>query len=60
MILMMMIMMMNCFRGMVNRRKAFNLISIRDHCQRSAPLQISDTPRTGFEPPQNLSPVLVE
>ena len=35
-------MMMNFFCGMVDRRKAFSLISSRDHCQRSSPLQISD------------------
>ena len=33
--------MMNCFCGMVDRRKAFSLISSRDHCQRSSPSQIS-------------------
>ena len=32
------------FCGTVDRRKAFRLISSRDHCQRSSPLQISDTP----------------
>ena len=37
-------MMMNCFCGMVDRRKAFSLISSRDHCQRSSPLRISDMP----------------
>ena len=41
---------MNCFCGMVDRRKAFSLISSRDHCQRSSPSRISDTPRAGFEP----------
>ena len=46
---------MNCFCSVVDRRKAFSLISIRDHCQRSSPSQISDTPRAGFEPAQNLS-----
>ena len=35
-------MMMNCFCGMVDRQKAFSLISSWDHCQRSSPLQISD------------------
>ena len=55
MMMSMMMMMVNCFSGMVDRRKAFNLISSRDHCQRSSPLRISDTPRTGFEPAQNLS-----
>ena len=43
MMMMMMMMMMNCFCGLVDRRKAFSLISSRDHCQRSSPLQISDT-----------------
>ena len=27
----------DCFCGMVDRRKAFSLISSRDHCQRSSP-----------------------
>ena len=40
-------MMMNCFCGMVDRRKAIRLISI-------------DTPRAVFEPAQNLSSGLVE
>ena len=31
-VMMMMMMMMNCFYGMVDRRKAFSLISSRDHC----------------------------
>ena len=44
-----------CFCGMVDRRKAFSLISNRDHCQRSSASQISDTPRTGFESVQSLS-----
>ena len=55
-----MMMMMNCFCGMVDRRKAFSLISSRDHCQRSSPSRISDMPREGFEPVQNLSLGLVE
>ena len=38
------LMMMNCFCGIVDRRKAFSFISSRDHCQRSSPLRISDTP----------------
>ena len=58
--MMMMMVMMSCFCGMVDRRKAFSLISSRDHCQRSSPSQISDTPRAGFEPSQNLSLGLVE
>ena len=48
--------MMNCFCGMVDRQKAFSLISSRDHCLRSSPSQISDLPRAGFESAQNLSP----
>ena len=52
--------MMNCFCGMVDRQKAFSLISSRDHCQRSSPLRISNMPRSGFEPAQNLSSGLVE
>ena len=55
-----MMMMMNCFCGMVDRRKAFNVISSRDHCQRSSPSRISDKPRARFEPAQNLSSGLVE
>ena len=47
-------MMMNCFCGMVDRRKAFSLISRREHCQRSSPLRISNTPRAGFESAQTL------
>ena len=49
-----MMMMMNCLSGMVDRRKAFSLISSREHCQRSSPSRISDTPRAGFEPAHNL------
>ena len=50
-----MMMIMNCFWGMADRQKAFSLISSRDHCQRSLPSHISDTPWPGFEPAQNLS-----
>ena len=53
-------MMMKCFCCMVDRRKAFSLISSRGHCQRSSPLEISDTPPAGFEPAQSLSSGLVE
>ena len=56
----MMMMMMNRFCGMVDRLKAISVISSRDHCQRSSPSRISDTPRAGFEPAQNLSSGLVE
>ena len=48
------------FCDMVDQRKAFSLISSQDHCQRSSPLRISDTPQAGFEPAQNLSSGLVE
>ena len=57
---MMMMMMMNCFCSMVDWRKAFSLISSRDHCQRSSPSRISDTLRAGFEPAQNLSSDFVD
>ena len=60
MVKMIMMMMMNCFCGMIDGRKAFSLISSQNHCQRSSPSQISDTPRAGFEPAQNLSSGLVE
>ena len=55
-----MMIIMNCFCGMVDRRKAFSLISSWDHCQRSSPSRIFDTPQAGFEPVQNLSSALVE
>ena len=60
MMMMMMMMIMNCLCGMVDRRKAFSLISSRDHCQRSSPSRISDTPWARFEPAQNLGSGLVE
>ena len=50
-----MMMMINCFCSMLDRRKAFSLISSQGHCQRSSPSRISDTPRGGFETAQNLS-----
>ena len=53
-------MMMNCFCGMVDRRKVFTPFSSRDHYQRFSPSQISDTPRAGFEIAQNLSSDFVE
>ena len=58
--MMMMMMMMNCFCSMVDWRKAFSLISSRDHCQRSSPSRISDTLWAGFEPAQNLSSDFVD
>ena len=50
---------MNCFCGMVDRRKTFSLISSRDHCQRSSPSRIFDTPRAGFEPAHDLNSVVI-
>ena len=58
--MMKMMMMMNSFCGIVDRRKVFRLISSRDQFQRSSPSRISDTPRAEFEPAQNLSSGLVE
>ena len=37
---MMMMMMMNCFCGIVDPRKAFSLLSSQDNCQRSSPSRI--------------------
>ena len=48
------------FCGMVYRQKILSRISSWDHCQRSSPSRISDMPRAGFEPSQNLSSGLVE
>ena len=53
-------MIMNCFCGMVYRRKAFSLISSRGDWQRSSPSQISDTPPAGPELVQNQSSSFVE
>ena len=60
MMMMMMMMMINCFCGMVDQRKAFSLISSQNHCQRSSPSRISDTPWAGFEPAQSLRSGLVQ
>ena len=46
-------MMMNCFCGVVDRRKGLRLNSSRDHCQRFSPSQISDSPRVVFKSSQN-------
>ena len=51
---------MNCFCGMVDQWKVFSFISSWDHCQRSSSLRISDMPRAGFEPEQNLISGLAE
>ena len=55
-----MMMMMNCFCGMVDWRKAFSPTSSRDDCQRSSPSRVSYTQQAGVEPAQNLSSGLVE
>ena len=52
--------MMNFFWGIVDRQKTFSLISSRHHCHRSSLSSISNTPRAGFEPAQNLSSGFVE
>ena len=56
----MMMMMMNCFCGMVNQRDALSLISSQVHCQISSSSRTSGTPRAGHKPAQNLSSDLVE
>ena len=55
-----MIMIINCFQGMVEQWKVLSLISSQNHCLRFSPLQISDMPLAGFEPAQNLSSGFVE
>ena len=52
--------MMIYFCGLVDRQKTFSLISSRLHCPRSSLSRISNTPRAGFEPAQNLSSGFVE
>ena len=61
MMMMMMIMIMIIFFfGMFVQRKMVSLISCRDHCNRSSPSWISNTPLASSERVQNLSPGLVE
>ena len=55
-----MMMIMNCFCGIIDRRKVVSLISRQDHCRRYSPMRISNTPRAGFELAQNLSSGFVE
>ena len=50
-----MMMMLNCFSSIFDRQKTFCLISSRDHCQRSPPLHISNTPGAGFNTAWNLT-----
>ena len=45
MIMKMMMVMMNCFCGMVDRRNVVSPISSRNHCRRSSTSQLSDTPQ---------------
>ena len=45
---------------MVDPRKRFGHFSSGDHCQRTSPSRISNRPREGFEPVQNLSSGVVE
>ena len=52
--------MLNCFCGIVDQQKVLSLIFSRDQFQKSSPSRISDTPRAGFEPTQNLSSGFVE
>ena len=47
--MMMMMMIMNCFFRIIDRRQVLSLISTQDHCQRFSPSQISDTTPAGFE-----------
>ena len=42
--------MMNCFCGIGDRQKAFSFISSWNHCQRTSPLWVSDTPGAAYEP----------
>ena len=48
--MMTMMMMMNRFCGMVDRRMAFSLISTRNYSQRFSASRISNRPRTGVQP----------
>ena len=60
MMMMRIMMMMNCFCGLVDRRKTFNLISSRDHFQRPSSSRIFDTPGARYEPAKNQSSGFVE
>ena len=53
-------MIMNCFCGIIKRRKILSLISSLDHSQRFSPCQISDTPWAGFEPLQTLNVIFLK
>lgn len=47
--------MINCFWGIIDRRKAISIASSRDLCQRFSPSRISDLTLTWFEPALKLS-----
>ena len=51
----MIIIIINCFCGMVDQQEVVSLISRLGHCQKFSPLWISGMPGAGFEPVQNLS-----
>ena len=53
--MMMLMTMMIFFCGMVDRRKAFSLISSQPHCQRSSPWRIYHMSSAGSKHAQNLS-----
>ena len=55
-VMMVMMIMMNCFCGMVDCQKEYSW----DHCQKFSPLRISSTLLAGFEPAQNMSLGFVE
>ena len=46
---------MNCFCGVVDRRKTFSRISNQDHCQKFSQSEISNMLRARFELARNLS-----
>lgn len=51
----MIMVMMNCYFGMIDRRYMLSLTSCQDHCQRISALRIPDIPRVGFASAQNLN-----
>ena len=59
-LLLLLLLLLNCFCGMVDQPKAFSLISSQDHCQRSSPLQISNKLWARYEFVQNLSSGVAE
>ena len=52
--MMTMIMMINVFCRIADRRKVLNLVSTRDQSQKFTPSWISNAPKVGFKPVQNL------